>query len=342
MSNLFRAAASLLWLGASSAFAAEYPVPAHDEMFGEVQVVKARYEDTFVAFAQKYNVGYEALKRANPGVDPWLPGEGTRIVIPTQFVLPRAPHRGIVVNVAELRLYYFPADTADAWDAADESRRIVTYPISIGQMDWSTPIGTTRVTGKVTNPSWYPPQSIRDEHAARDDVLPRVVPPGPDNPLGKHALRLALPSYLIHGTNMPSGIGMRVTHGCIRMFPWDIAALYKAVPIGTPVTIVNQPYKLGWTAAGLYLEAHPPLAKNSPKTTEVIDEPSKTDTAEPPVFPQEGSLTELTRVYVAATQVHHAEIRWDLAETVIEYARGVPELIFVGIPDGVKNAAAAN
>src|SRR5947207_4777823 len=155
MSNLFRAAASLLWLGASSAFAAEYPVPAHDEMFGEVQVVKARYEDTFVAFAQKYNVGYEALKRANPGVDPWLPGEGTRIVVPTQFVLPRAPHRGIVVNVAELRLYYFPADTADAWDAADESRRIVTYPISIGQMDWSTPLGTTRVTGKVTNPSWY-------------------------------------------------------------------------------------------------------------------------------------------------------------------------------------------
>ena len=116
MSNLFRAAASLLWLGASSAFAAEYPVPAHDEMFGEVQVVKARYEDTFVAFAQKYNVGYEALKRANPGVDPWLPGEGTRIVIPTQFVLPRAPHRGIVVNVAELRLYYFPADTADTFN----------------------------------------------------------------------------------------------------------------------------------------------------------------------------------------------------------------------------------
>ncbi len=235
-------------------------MPQRDEMFGAVQIVSARYEDTFVAFAQKYNVGYEALKRANPGVDPWLPGEGTRVVIPTQFVLPRAPQRGIVVNVAELRLYYFPDDAAGA--AASGTHRIVTYPISIGQLDWSTPLGTTRVTGKVLNPSWYPPQSIRDEHAARDDVLPRVVPPGPDNPLGNHALRLALPSYLIHGTNMPSGIGMRVTHGCIRMFPWDIEALYKVVPIGTPVTIVNQPYKLGWTEQGLYLEAHPPLTKD--------------------------------------------------------------------------------
>jgi len=338
--NRLLTTASLSLLVANGAVAAEYAVPRHDEVFGSVEVISARYEDTFVAFAQKYNVGYEALKRANPGVDPWLPGEGTRVVIPTRFVLPRAPHRGIVVNVAELRLYYFP--DADGQDAADGDGRIVTYPISIGQMDWSTPLGTTRVTGKVANPSWYPPQSIRDEHAARDDILPPVVPPGPDNPLGKHALRLALPSYLIHGTNMPSGIGMRVTHGCIRMFPWDIEALYKVVPIGTPVTIVNQAYKLGWTAEGLYLEAHPPLAKDAPKTTEVVDEPSKTDKAEPVNAHEEGSLTELTRVYVAATQVRRAELRWDLAETVIESARGVPELISVGVPVAAKDTAAAN
>jgi L,D-transpeptidase ErfK/SrfK len=244
------------------------------------------------------------------------------------------------VNVAELRLYYFPADAADARD--EGSRRIVTYPISIGQMDWSTPLGTTQVTGKVANPSWYPPQSIRDEHAARDDILPPIVPPGPDNPLGKHALRLALPSYLIHGTNMPSGIGMRVTHGCIRMFPWDIEVLYKVVPIGTPVTIVNQPYKLGWTTEGLYLEAHPPLAKDAPKTTDPVDEPSRTDKAEPVNASEEGSLTELTRVYVAATQVRRADLRWDLAETVIESARGVPELISVGASVATKDTAAAN
>ena len=329
-------AAAFLWFVANSAVAAEYSVPRQDEVFGAVQVIKARYEDTFVAFAQRYNVGYEAMKRANPGVDPWLPGEGTRIVIPTQFVLPRAPRRGIVVNVAELRLYYFP-DEAAGTQGGDGPQRIVTYPISIGQMDWSTPLGTTRVTGKVANPSWYPPQSIRDEHAARDDILPPVVPPGPDNPLGKHALRLALSSYLIHGTNMPSGIGMRVTHGCIRMFPWDIEALYKVVPIGTPVTIVNQPYKLGWTADGLYLEAHPPLKKDAPKTS---DEPSRADTAEPVDVVEEGSLTELTRVYVAATQVRHADLRWNFAETVMQSARGVPELISVLVP--VKNAAAAN
>jgi len=336
--NRLLATASLSLLVANGAVAAEYEMSGHDEVFGSVQVISARYEDTFVAFAQKYNVGYEALKRANPGVDPWLPGEGTRVVIPTRFVLPRAPHRGIVVNVAELRLYYFPAD-ADGQAGADGDRRIVTYPISIGQMDWSTPLGTTRVTGKVTNPSWYPPQSIRDEHAARDDILPPVVPPGPDNPLGKHELRLALPSYLIHGTNMPSGIGMRVTHGCIRMFPWDIEALFKVVPIGTPVTIVNQPYKLGWTPEGLYLEAHPPLAKDAPKTT---DEPSRTDKAEPVNANEEGSLTELTRVYVAATRARRAELRWDFAETVIESARGVPELISVGAPVAAKDAAAAN
>lgn len=326
---------SLLSLGAGNALAAEYSVPRDDEVFGAVQIISARYEDTFVAFAQKYNVGYEALKRANPGVDPWLPGEGTRVVIPTQFVLPHAPQRGIVVNIAELRLYYFPDDGAGA--ATNGMRRVVTYPISIGQLDWSTPLGTTKVTGKVQNPSWYPPQSIRDEHAARDDVLPRVVPPGPDNPLGKHALRLGLPSYLIHGTNMPSGIGMRVTHGCVRMFPWDIEALYKTVPVGTPVTIVNQPYKLGWTEQGLYLEAHPPLAKDAPKGT---DEPSRTDTAEADV-PLEGSLTELTRAYVAATQTRRVDMRWDLAETVIQSARGLPELITTG-PASAKDVAAAN
>ena len=332
MHNLFRAV-SLLSFTAGNALAAEYSVPLHDEVFGAAQVISAHYEDTFVAFAQKYNVGYEALKRANPGVDPWLPGEGTRVVIPTQFVLPHAPQRGIVVNIAELRLYYFPDDGA----TANGMRRIVTYPISIGQLDWSTPLGTTKVTGKVLNPSWYPPQSIRDEHAARDDALPRAVPPGPDNPLGKHALRLALPSYLIHGTNMPSGIGMRVTHGCMRLFPWDIEALYKAVPVGTPVTIVNQPYKLGWTDQGLYLEAHPPLTPDAPKAT---DEPSKTDTAEVDT-PVEGSLTELTRAYVAATQTRRADMRWDLAETVIQSARGLPELI-TSAPPAAKEVAAAN
>ena len=205
---------------AAGAHAAEYWIAEGDEIFGAVEVIAARNEDTFVGLARTYNVGYEELRQANPAVDEWLPGEGTKITIPKLYVLPRAPHHGIVVNVAELRMYYFPNDSGPYPESvAPGSRKIITHPLSIGRMDWSTPLGATTVTGKVANPSWYPPQSIRDEHAARNDILPRVVPPGPGNPLGKHALRLGLPGYLIHGTNMPSGVGMRVTHGCVRMFP---------------------------------------------------------------------------------------------------------------------------
>jgi L,D-transpeptidase ErfK/SrfK len=179
-------------------------------------------------------------------------------------------------------------------------------------MDWSTPIGRTTVTGKVANPSWYPPQSIREEHAARGDILPAVVPPGPDNPLGKHSLRLGLPGYLIHGTNKPSGVGMRVTHGCIRMFPEDIEALFGMVSAGTSVHIVNQPYKLGWGADGLYLEAHPPLAEDQQTLA---------------------GMTELTRMFVAATTERRAEVDWNSAETVMLAGRGIPQFVAMPLAD---------
>jgi L,D-transpeptidase ErfK/SrfK len=283
---------------AGAAAAAEYPLLPNRDLIGEPKVVAAHYEDTFVSLAREHNVGFEALRRANPNVDAWLPGEGTQIVIPAQFVLPRAPRRGVVVNVAELRLYYFPDG---------DPSRVITHPISIGRMDWATPLGTTSVVSKVLKPSWYPPESIRAEHAARNDPLPRVVPPGPDNPLGEHALRLAISGYLIHGTNKPSGVGMRVTHGCIRMFPEDIEALYKVVVPGTPVHIVNQPYKLGWGDAGLYLEAHPPLQEQHTE--------------------EWTAATELTRAYVAATEERSGEVDWPSAERVMGAARGIPEFV---------------
>ena len=313
--------------------AAEYTVEDQLEVLGDVTVIAARYEDTFVSLARTHNVGYEALRKANPDVDEWLPGEGTRIVIPNRFVLPRAPHRGIVVNVAELRLYYFP-------DA--DGRRVITHPISIGRMDWATPLGTTTVTGKVANPSWYPPESIRAEHLERNDPLPRIVPPGPDNPLGAHALRLGLPGYLIHGTNKPSGVGMRVTHGCIRMFPEDIEALYKVVRASTPVHIVNQPYKLGWGVGGLYLEAHPPLVAQ-PVTTDEPEPPTQQSAVEPdgatapdgateePSVTPVWSATELTRIFVAATEERRTEVDWEAAERVMQGARGIPEFVSIGI-----------
>jgi L,D-transpeptidase ErfK/SrfK len=300
--------------------AVDYWVADGQEVIGDVQVISARYEDTFVALARTYDVGYEELKRANPDVDPWLPGEGTKITIPTRFVLPRAERRGIIVNLAELRLYYFPADSGSApAGAVPGVRRVITHPISVGRMDWSTPLGITSVTGKVANPSWYPPQSIREEHAERNDILPRVVPPGPDNPLGKHALRLGLPGYLIHGTNKPQGVGMRVTHGCIRMFPEDIEALYKNVPPGTAVQIVNQPVKLGWADGSLYLESHPPLPESNVDGEDV-------DAANAAAV-QESPLTSLMRAYVAATQTQRIEWQWDAAERATELGSGVPEVI---------------
>lgn len=296
----------LLVAAATAADAAEFPLPRDHDVIGEVREIVARYEDTFVSLARRHGVGLEELKLANPGVDMWLPGEGTKITLPTRYVLPRAPREGIVVNIAELRLYYFPKDEPD---------KVYTYPISIGRMDWSTPVGTTTIVAKQKNPSWYPPKSIREEHAARGDFLPAVVPPGPDNPLGAHALRLGLPGYLIHGTNRPSGIGMRVTHGCVRMFPEDIAALFERVPIGTKVHIVNQPYKLGWSETGeLLLEVHPPLEEE--------------------VEAGKWTLTDLTREIVAVTDEGFTHlVDWDLAETLIgsRESRGIPVPVSRGV-----------
>ena len=279
--------------------AAELELFADSDVVGKSQIILAEYEDTFIKLARQYNLGYEELVQANPSVDPWLPGEGTEIVLPTHFVLPKVPRQGIVINLPELRLYYYPDG---------ESGRVITHPISIGRMEWGTPLGRSEIVSKTLNPTWYPPESIRQEYAADNRPLPKVVPPGPENPLGKHALRLSLPGYLIHGTNKPSGLGMRVTHGCIRMFPEDIEALFENVPVGTPVRIVNQPYKIGWTNDGFYLEAHPPL-----------DQESVNDS---------WTMTELTRAFVVATEEGQGKsFSWDLAEVVALRSLGVPEFI---------------
>jgi L,D-transpeptidase ErfK/SrfK len=299
---MLRVSVSLAFLlgPAQAVIAAEYRLPTDGDLIGEVQLIEAQHEDTFVKLARQYNVGFEALRQANPDVDAWLPGAGTEIRIPTRFVLPRAERRGIVVNLPELRLYYFPDDGSD---------RVFTYPISIGRMDWGTPLGRTEVIGKTVNPTWYPPQSIRDEHAAMNDPLPAVVPPGPDNPLGKHKLTLGIPGYLIHGTNKPSGVGMRVTHGCIRMFPEDIEALFSMVGTGTSVRLINQPFKLGWDRDALHMEAHLPLGEQREG--------------------EEWTATELTRLVVAATEERRVSMRWDLAERVMVASRGIPESVSV-------------
>jgi L,D-transpeptidase ErfK/SrfK len=227
-----------------------------EDTVGELQISVARVADTFVEFARSYDLGFDELRDANPGVDPWLPGEGTSIVLPTRFVLPDAPREGIVLNVATKRLFYYPP-VVDG-----EPRVVETYPIGIGREDWATPTGATTVVARTRDPVWFVPASIRKEHAEMGDPLPPQVPPGPDNPLGSRVLQLGLPGYLIHGTNKPAGVGMRVSHGCVRLYPEDIEFLYDRIPVGTPVAIVNQPLLLGHSDNDLLLEAHPPLAED--------------------------------------------------------------------------------
>ncbi len=241
---------SLLLPTALPALTLDLPADGED-LVGTLKHATTRYEDTFSDLARANDLGYNEMLAANPDVDPWLPGAGTRVVIPTRFILPPGPREGIVINLAELRLYYYPPD----------SGKVVTYPLGIGREGWSTPEGRSRIRRKQKNPSWRPPKSIRAEAAREGRPLPRVVPPGPDNPLGSHALYLDIPGYLIHGTNKPYGVGMRVSHGCIRLYPEDIRKLYAEVPVGTPVRIINQPYKAGWAGGRLYIEAHAPLSE---------------------------------------------------------------------------------
>lgn len=275
--------------------------PADQQLVGEPHHITTQYEDTLVQIARRYNLGYDEIRIANPSVDPWLPGQDTPLVLPTHFILPDAPRKGIVINIAELRLYYYPKPRSG------ELAKVVTYPISIGRGDWETPLATTKIISKIENPVWYPPESIRKEHTERGDPIAKIVPPGPDNPLGLFALKLDLPGYLIHGTNRPSGIGMQVTHGCIRMHPADIATLFHNVTVGAQVTIVNQMFKVGWFSNVLYLEAHPPL-----EVGEMALEKSR-------------DFTPLTRALLKTTKDREDyTIDWQQVMRVANDSRGVP------------------
>jgi L,D-transpeptidase ErfK/SrfK len=231
----------------------QFTVDAEQDVIGELQVTRAGAEDTFSDIARRFNLGYEELVRANPGVDPWLPGADREIILPTQFVLPEAPREGLVINLPALRVFYFPKRKEG------EPQTVLTHPIGIGKVGWSTPEGSTKVVGKRKNPIWTPPASVRKEHKENGDPLPRTVPPGPDNPLGAFAMTLGWPSYLIHGTNKPYGVGMRSSHGCMRFYPEDIALLYDQIPVGTAVHVVNQPLLMGWHKDALFVQTMPAL-----------------------------------------------------------------------------------
>jgi len=272
-------------------------------VLGADQQVKAVFEDTLPDLARRYSLGYEEIIRANPGVDTWLPGPGKDITVPGRRILPVGPREGIVVNLPEHRLYYFPKRKKNA------PLKVITYPVSIGKMDWRTPLGETHITAKQKLPSWRPPESVRKEHAERGEPLPLVVPPGPDNPLGEYAMRLDIKpgSYMIHGTNNPLAVGMAVTHGCIRMYPEDIAALFPQVPVGTPVWLINEPVKVAYVDGQLLLEAHP-----------TVDAQGQT------MAPDVQLLGQYLDKALGKTT---AAIHWDYAIETLKAAQGMPTVV---------------
>jgi L,D-transpeptidase ErfK/SrfK len=239
-----------------------FDIDAKTEIVGYVQKTIVGKDDTLPDIARRFDVGYEELLLANPGVDPWLPGVGREVVVPTQFILPAAPHEGVVVNVAAMRIFYYPPP-AKGPHKKGEPQVVYTHPIGIGRVGWKTPEGTTKIVSRTKDPVWVVPKSVRDEHAEDGEKLPAIVPAGPDNPLGQYMFRLSWPSYLIHGTNKPYGVGMRSSHGCMRLYPEDIAVFFDLIPIGTKVTVVNQPYLFGWRDGALYLQAYAVMEDDS-------------------------------------------------------------------------------
>jgi L,D-transpeptidase ErfK/SrfK len=241
-------------IGVPPAAAVTWPMAPDKQVIGELTTDTLRPGDRLVDMARMHNIGFVEMRAANPGLDPWLPKAGERITVPQLHVLPEGEREGIVINLSERRLYYFAASWPDR-----EGPVVSTHPVGVGLAERATPLTRTRVTARVEDPAWYPTEPVRDWYRrVRDIDLPAVVPPGPDNPLGRHALILEGDGLLIHGTHRPAGVGMRVSQGCIRLYPESIANLIRQVPVGTPVRIVDQPARLGWRRDRLYAEIDPP------------------------------------------------------------------------------------
>jgi L,D-transpeptidase ErfK/SrfK len=238
--------AILLFLGSTTVFGDVFVFDRNTTVVGRIETYETRGGESLIEVARKFSIGFNGVAEANPTLDPFVPGSGSRVIIPAQWILPDVTQpTDIVVNLSDLRLYYFFTTHA--------GRFVATFPIGIGDEGRATPLGRYKIVQKLVQPQWQPPPSIR----AEDPTLPRIVPPGPDNPLGSHALRLSRDSVLIHGTNRPFGVGRRVSHGCMHLYPEDIPILFKMVPKGATVTVVRQPVKVGRREGRIYMEVHP-------------------------------------------------------------------------------------
>lgn len=282
----------------------EFQLSGEQHIVGELATIDTRANDNLLDIARHFGLGYNDITLANPGLSPWAPAENQRVLLPLRFILPDAPHKGIVLNLANMRLFYYPSKQPDT---------LYTYPVGIGRQGWNTPTGLTSIVAKRANPAWTVPESIHREHAAKGDPLPKVVRSGPDNPLGKFAMPLGFTGYLIHGTNKPAGIGMQVSHGCVQLYPEDIETLFTKVSVGTPVRIVHQPYMTAWDGSMLYLEAHQPLKK---------------------WVQQKKRLQKKLLEDVARTgKEKKLPIDWDKVNRIIERGDGIPTPILADSPD---------
>jgi L,D-transpeptidase ErfK/SrfK len=290
----------------------KFSIAKDSRIVGGFATITVQEGDILPDIARHFGLGYNDITIANPAISPWTPETGARVLLPLRFILPDAPRKGIVLNLANLRLFYFSPKQPNA---------VLTYPIGVGRDGWNTPLGQTTIVAKAVKPTWTVPESVRREHAAKSDPLPKAVPPGPDNPLGEYALRLGFSSYLIHGTNKPYGVGMQVSHGCVRLYPEDIDVLFKKTSVGTPVRIVHQPYMAAWDGDMLYLEAHEPLQKWAGQKKQ-----------------QQKSLLQQLRKIAAEKGV---AVDWEKVSRILQRADGIPTPILAGSPELPELAAHA-
>ncbi|MFT3742371.1 MAG: L,D-transpeptidase family protein [Gammaproteobacteria bacterium] len=292
--------ASMVSCVSLSSQALTFNLSPNSDMVGEVQTAVTKPGDSLAQVARDYDMGYTELEEANPNLDPDHIPAGSVIVIPSQFILPPGPRQGIVINLAEMRLYYYPKgrDT------------VMTFPIGIGREGQdATPTGSLKIVEHIANPTWHSPESIRIERAKDGVIIPKVVPPGPDNPLGNYAMRLSNMTYLIHGTNDPlGGIGRRSSGGCIRLYPEDIQQLFGATPNGTHVAIINTAYKAGWANNALYFESHVALEE---KNNQAVDDKSQIQSI----------------INRAAQSRPNATIDWNKVTSISGETQGLPQTV---------------
>jgi L,D-transpeptidase ErfK/SrfK len=275
----------------------DFFVAKEADVIGRLAVIRLEKGDTLPDIARHFSLGINTVSAANPGMDIWVPEDGDRILLPLSFILPDSVRKGIVINLAAMRLFYFRED--------GKHFAVSTYPIGVGTTERPTPMGQMYIVLKMFRPTWHVPASIAEDHRKKGDPLPAKVPPGPLNPLGEHALYLSKSGYLVHGTNKPTSIGLRATNGCIRLYPEDIKRLFENTSVKTPVNIVNQPYLVGQRDGIVYIEVHTPF--------------------------EESGTTELEKAYAKLINIEkksgHA-LDWKKVKEAVAEARGIPVPIF--------------